>query len=288
MDPVIIGALIGATAVIVAAVLGVWGRSQAKKANQMGKRVAETAKRADEVEREVEGVSKGLQEESLKRYGFKASSVVSRSEITDLQGTMKLTKEFHGVQITRPDVVLADIPGMVWVDHPEGKIKQFPDLVERPHFPKFVDLKPENYEEKRCEFRVVVTGGLTQGDPPLNYEFETVYSKAACMTKEEMDKAYEGAIFKMEYHSSDVDIPMDVLELEVVFPQGYTVEAFPGVFFGKVEYMHNFELQRVQSGFTRELRGAHFRIQDPLLGFRYLIYWVPPSQKELDQLRQKS
>lgn len=281
MDPVIIGALIGAAGAIVAAVLGVWAKSKAKKATEM-------SKKADEVERQVEGVSKGLQEESLKRYGFRVNSVLSKAEITDLQGTTKLTRSVREVQITRPDVMLADIPGMVWVDHPEGKINQFPELVTPTHFPKAVSLEKERCEEKRCEFKVKVTGGLTQGDPPLDYEFQTVYSKGVCMTKEEMDEAYKGDIFKMEYHCYDVDIPMNVLELEVVFPPGYAVEAYAGVLFGKTEYMHNFELQRVQSGFRRELRGAHFRVQDPLLGFRYLIYWVPPSQKEVEQLRQKS
>lgn len=280
MDSQIVGALIGAVGIIIAAIIGVWGKSKAKEANEM-------SKKADEVERQFGNVSKHLQDESIRRYGFRASSMVSKAEIIDLQGTIKLTRSIHGVQITGADVSLAAIPGIVWVEHPEGKITQFPDLVGQPNFPKHVALTRERCGGKQCDFKVNVAGGLAQGDPPLDYTFQTVYSKGVCMTKEEASEAYGNDVFKMEYHSCDVDIPMGALELEVVFPQGYVVETFAGAFLGKPEYMHNPELKRVQPSFARHSQGAHLRIEEPLFGLRYLIYWMPPPQKEVEQLRQK-
>ena len=106
------------------------------------------------------------------------------------------------------------------------------------------------------------------------------------MTKEEVEQAYKDDAFKMEYHSISIEIPTDRLEIEIVFPEGYAVQTFPGVFFGRTEQMHELELQRVNSGFERTNRGGRFTVNQPLFGFSYFIYWESPPRRVVDSLRQ--
>src|SRR5262245_38420686 len=102
------------------------------------------------------------------------------------------------------------------------------------------------------------------------------------MTREEASVAYKDDIVPNEYFYEVVDIPVDVIKLEIIFPEGYSAQIYPGVFFGEYEHFHNLELQRVQKGFQRTSRGAILTIDQPLVGFRYLVHWVPLSQKEVD------
>jgi hypothetical protein len=81
-------------------------------------------------------------------------------------------------------------------------------------------------------------------------------------------------------------MPTEYLEIEIEFPENYTVNAFSGVFFGPTENMHNIELNRVKKGFQKVNRAFRFRIDNPLMGFRYLIHWTPLPQSRVDQIKQ--
>jgi hypothetical protein len=128
----------------------------------------------------------------------------------------------------------------------------------------------------KCDFQVKIQGALKKGDPKLSYGYDSIISKAFCMTKVEAERAYKDEPFKYEYFSAEPDIPTGKMVIEVKFPEEFEVEPYPGVFFERFGFLHESELQRTQSGFHKTRRKARFVVQEPLIGFNYLIYWLPP------------
>lgn len=272
MDPQIVGAIIVAIAAVIGAVIGAISSQRSRS-------------RLRKVEAETLDVSESLRDDVIGTFGYKISFVSSKMRMTNMQGTTEVTRSYRDVKVVRSGVTITHIPGRVWVEHPTGKIATCPQFIGMPSLPaKAVELKIVEAKDKECVFNVEVTGGLTDNDPGFDYEFQTTYSKGICVTREEMEEAYKQADFKKEYHSFDVVTPIDILDVEVVFPEGYRVQAYPVVFYLNSELIINRELERVKAGFDKTATSAKFRVEQPKIGFRYAIYWLPPSSREVEQL----
>ena len=100
--------------------------------------------------------------------------------------------------------------------------------------------------------------------------------QAVLMTAEATEKAYGSAPFRHDYLAFDVELPVDELVLEVTFERpGFKV--YPNVFFGWSEHGHSAELHRTKGGFRPVQNGGLFVVQSPMVGFRYLVFWVCPD-----------
>lgn len=272
MDPAIVGGIIGGAGAVIGAVIAAIIAVSSRK-------------RLDNIEKETLDTSLAVRKDLMDTFGYTMGSVVWKLRMTDVQGAVELTRICRDVKVVRSGVVITQIPGRVWVVHPAGRITTCPTLIGTPSLPaKAVELKILQENDKECVFNIEVTGGLTDGDPGLDYEFQTICSKGMCVTREEMEDAYRQADFKKEYHSFDVTTPIDILELEAEFPEGYRVQAYPIVFYLNSELTINRELERVRGGFNISGTSAKFKIEQPKIGFRYAIYWVPPSLREVEQL----
>jgi hypothetical protein len=205
-------------------------------------------------------------------FGFSAQEAYSHVEI-DKAGNTKAIKGWRGIQL-RKGTVMAQIPGRLWIDTPGGKIDGDPRLTKHTELGKNVSLVIRKKTDTECDYSVEITGYLTGDDPPLDYEIVANYSKAVLMTKQAVAAAYASASFKFDYHSFDVEYPIESLSLEVTFEQGVSVQAFGGVFLGRSENQDAVEFQRVQKGFTPQSRGGRFVIRKPNIGYRYFIYWA--------------
>jgi len=270
MEPATIGAIIGAAGSIIGNIILVRSRSKERRKNQ----------------NLLQGTTQTL-ETVKKGYGYGAKYVKCKAKIEDLEGKTRITREYYGVGVTRDGIKLSAFPHEVWVGAP-GKIiakpKRLPEI-EKPGFRKHIGLTPEHYDCQSCKFRIEVEGGLTQTDGEINYGFEWTCSKAACMTREEAAEVYKDDLFKKEYFAFDVRYPTDELEIEIEFPEGYNVGTYSGVFLGGSEIWHDLELQRTKEGIRQISRGACLKINDPGLGYRYLIFWEPLSRREFEQLK---
>ena len=97
------------------------------------------------------------------------------------------------------------------------------------------------------------------------------------MNLQAVKDAYANDIFKWDYHSVKVAFPVNQLTIEVECAEDFGFETFPSVFYGDESY-HDVEFQRVRVGFTRNSNTkSTFNIEEPKLGFEYLIYWKLPS-----------
>jgi len=278
MPTEIIVAIIGASAVVVASLI----TAIVQTINYRRSKI-----RLAQIEDVTVKSSISLKEEFTESCGYKTKAINVKMRMVDLQGKAEIIASHRGLKVIRKDLTIPHIPGCTWVQHPNGKIDQLPQLTSQPSLiTKAVELRDINLKEdgKKCTFKVEVTGGLTSADPPFDFEDRTVLSKGLCVTKEEMEETYKSDEFKKEYYSYDVIFPMDLLVIEVEFPEGYRIQPYPIVFYLYSEFVNNKELNRVKTGFQRLATGARFSVDKPLVGFRYAIYWIPPTMREVERL----
>jgi hypothetical protein len=95
------------------------------------------------------------------------------------------------------------------------------------------------------------------------------------MSNEAIAAAYKDSSLKKEYQEVESVTPTKHLELDVRFPAGFQVKAFPGVFLLGTETLHASELNRIRSGFEEVGNSVRLKVENPLPGFSYLIYWTP-------------
>lgn len=263
----VIGGVLGAVGTIIGALIAVLGH-----------------RRNDRKVRSIENAAIGSVE-ALPGFGLHAAYVNDFRTLLDLEGTVEIVRKFGNIKVTEPGTNISYIPGRMRVI--PGFLQTPPELLPDIGYEKALKLEIRKSDRQSCEFTVEIQGGLSTNDPELSFGFRAVAEGAVVTTKEEMEKQYKNDAFRNEYVSSDIDVPMDVLELCVEFPPSYNVKCFPAVFIGHSEVMIDRELQRTKDGLMMtETGGARFRVENPVLGFRYAIYWIPPNEDEVARLRK--
>lgn len=208
------------------------------------------------------------------QYGLQAESLTVRVEINP-EGSITHTRSWKGIEVSAYSAI-PSLPGKFQVSE-SGKIESPPELLgySLSNSKKEVHLKP--IDETGSEFRVYIEGLLYSTDGLLSYETRASASKGVLMSKEEVEMEYKDSEFKYEYVAQDVDMLVKRLNLEIIFPERFPVKAYPGVFFGSTEILHNLELARVN--FEYADRKGTLWVDEPLVGLTYLIYWMPPPGK---------
>lgn len=280
MDTVVVVAIIGAIAMVLSALIsafGAWILTRKKYQKEI-----------EERERQATETSIGLQDEILQTFGYQIREVTSKVEFRNYEGAYDLTTSRKGVKITKTGVTLPRLPGTILIEHPSAQFETSPQIKNISHIPgKVAELKDEVLSDKQIRLYIQISpDGLTDSDPEFNWEYKLEAHSGLCITKEEMEEEYKDEIFKNEYFFFDVKEPIDTLNLEVVFPVGYEVKAFPAVFYYGSKIINSVELQQTKEGFDESSINPRLIIARPKIGFRYAICWVPPSSERVAQLRK--
>ncbi|HEX8141541.1 MAG TPA: toll/interleukin-1 receptor domain-containing protein [Pyrinomonadaceae bacterium] len=226
-------------------------------------------------ENDIQEHAKELNKRLLNRYGLKTTGTSVGVEILNLEGDSRFWRSYEGIKVTS-NITIISINGEIMTDTPGSRFIKFPTLIKPANIKRRLTLTRTIAKPARCDFQVKIQGALKRDDSKLSYGYESILSKSFCMTKEEVEIAYKNEPFKYEYFSAEPEIPTGRMVIEVKFPDGFNVEPYPGVFFERFGFLNESELQRTQSGFHKTRRRARFVIQEPLIGFNYLIYWLPP------------
>ena len=227
-------------------------------------------------EQRMQEVAIDQSEKAAQDYGWRAQACTSSLSILNRQGDSRVKRAWQGIRSRRE---VANIPGRFFLATPGGSIaERGPRFIEPTNFPKAVtwnrEIKQSNGVHE-IEYTVTITNSLTPHDPPLNYGIEVDYERGVLMNLQAVKDAYANDAFKWDYHSVKVAFPVAQLTIEVEFAEDFGFKTFPSVFYGHENY-HDLEFQRVRNGFVRGLRSM-FRIEEPMPGFEYLIYWKLPS-----------
>lgn len=205
-----------------------------------------------------------------------------------MDGSISQTTENHGVRAINQGI--HQFAHRISTSDPEGYIgePELGNLHIAQGFGKGIALRILRHTATECDFILTVAGGLSPQDGGLDYSYHADITKAVCMTKEQAAELYKDEPFQFEYACVNITCPTELAELEVEFPEGYHVEPYMTVFTGQSETVNEFELKRreEQECFEKLPSGARFRIEKPLTGFRYGIYWTPISEKEYNRLQR--
>ena len=233
-----------------------------------------TAKR--ESERTMQEVGDKQREAAGVNYGWSAQAMTSSLLVLNEQGNSLVARDFDGIRANRD---VQSITSRSWLTTPGGKVTGEPRFHGPPSFfPKAVTCTPQVHVSDgvyECEYTVMITNCLTPQDPPLNFRTEVDYEQGVLMRLENVKRAYAKDPFKWDYHSVRIEYPIERLTIAVEFAEDWGFKTFAGVFYGR-ERHHELEFQRVRRGFTRG-RKSTFDIEEPKVGFEYLIYWVVPK-----------
>ena len=203
----IIGAALGAPGTIIGALIAVIGN---KKSDTKVRNIENAAIRSAE---------------RLPSFGLHAEYVNDQRTLLDLDGTMEIVRRFGKLRVTELGSNVTYIPGRMRVL--PGVLETYPELLPPIAYGKALNLEVRKKDMHSCEFTVESQGGLTPEDPELSFGFRAVARGAVLTTKEEVEIQYKNDAFRNEYVSSDIDVPMDLLELCVDFPASYNVTCFP-------------------------------------------------------------
>lgn len=223
--------------------------------------------------------TKQLQAAARESFGWTAQEITSRLCILNEQGDTRVIRASDGI---RANYEIGSIPGRFWLATPGGKIKNSPSFKGPSNFPKAVTWNytpdPETGGEKAIAYTVTITNYLTPLDPPLSYSVEADYERGILTSPEDVKREYAKDAFKWDYHAVKVTFPVERLTVAVDFKVDLDIKTFPGVFYGH-ERHHDLEFQRVRNGFSSSPDGykSTFTIEQPKLGFEYLIYWELPG-----------
>lgn len=270
LDPGIMSNFLTAiVSAVVSGILSGWA------GNALGKR-----SKAEEVEEKEEIATQSAKslrsDEAESRFGWKAETVSSRMRIINEEGDSVVRRCWRNITPSE-GVEISHLGGTFWVGTPGGVISSPPELNMPNNFPKNVELNYVRENDQRYRYNVEILGSLTEHDPPLDYDVVVEYEGNVLMDENEIKEAYKDDIFKYDYFVFDVHTPVDELVLEVNFPRTVETNLYPGVFFGDSEIQNDQELQRIRGGFETNSTRARLTVDNPLLGFRYFIYWTPPS-----------
>lgn len=243
--------------------------------NALGKK-----KKEEEVEEKEESATQSAialrSNEAGSRFGWRAEKVSARMDVINEEGDSVVKRCWRNIKPSE-GIQMSHLGGTFWVGTPGGKVSSPPKMSMPSYFPKDVRLNYVKENDKKYRYNVNITGDLTNNDPPLDYDVEADYTGNVLMSEREIKEAYKNDIFKYDYFVFDVNTPIDDISLEVTFPRSVEVDLYPGVFYGDSEVQNDQELQRVSDGFETTPTGARLTVANPLLGFRYFIYWTPPS-----------
>ena len=129
---------------------------------------------------------------------------------------------------------------------------------------------------------VVVLDGLISPDvQPVNFVVTQVCRNPFALTEEEAVQRYKGDEWTTEYAASSITVPARVLRRTVKFPASHRDRisaAQAVVFWGETgEVVDEEETARVRTALVTSSESATLVVQDPKVGFRYAVAWMPPK-----------
>lgn len=185
-------------------------------------------------------------------------------EFSNLKIPYSFRAEGNGVRISKPVVK-------------ELESSDFPVVMRDLRFRS----NAKNYSEYTGNFTIL--GHCTTSECNIGFKSTQEVEKGYTRSKEEAEKRYKTTDWENEYCASKVLVPMDELELVIVFPyelKELSGKPFPVCFVSGTHTIHIKETEIIKDGFSYEFdKKAILKIKDPTPGLTYAISWMPPDLK---------
>lgn len=136
--------------------------------------------------------------------------------------------------------------------------------------------------ENTMEGFIVLEGLFAPDSGYVGFRVTQPFANAFCLTKEAALEAYRNSAWQTEYATSGIISPAKVLRRSVNFPESHRNLTPPPkaiVFLGDDEVVDQAETARVKPGLTALETSATLVVNDPKVGRRYGISWMPPQAR---------
>jgi hypothetical protein len=295
-SPIVLGALITATAALIAAVIaGIVAWRNANKVHRLerDKQQLEREKvdlerqkvelerqklRSDQKARETEdAVSRSLAVTRLNTtYSTERYETVTRF---DEQGNGQTHRKWIGLRTTQALTDLK-IPYRFGIDGPKAKIPSQPDVRDIPPSAKTATYEPESLTDDTVKGQIHLHGLFRpESGEFVGFQLIQPFEGGICTSRAEAQKAYKDDGWTTEYAGVVMVEGTRVLQISVVFPGSHrTLTPAPAaiVFIGDSEVVSDTETEAVKDLLSFLEGTATLTIGNPKPGFRYAIAWMPP------------
>jgi hypothetical protein len=130
-----------------------------------------------------------------------------------------------------------------------------------------------------------ILGHCTTSECNIGFKSTQEVEKGYTSTKNEAENRYQNTDWENEYCASKVLVPMDELELILIFPyelKELSGKPYPVCFISGTHTIHIKETEIIKDGFEYEFdKKAILKIKDPTPGLTYAISWMPPDIKDV-------
>lgn len=275
----VVVALIGAGAVVIAAVITAVFSAVGRAREKRLRKVAEAKQRETETAALHPTLPTGTPE-----FAFTVDRQITINEF-DHSGAGVNTKRLVGIR-TKQAITNLVVPYEHWASCPGAKLLE--PRIQSDDAALGTTMRNVLRNDGGVRGEVVVNGYHSPESSPVSFDIIQPFEKIYCLTKEEADGAYGDAVWKTEYAAAYAFASTAALELEVRFPSSHSGISRPQVivFFRGTETVVGSETERLKRSLMYHDGIAHLEVQAPNPKLVYAIAWMPPSAKEQNASEQ--
>jgi hypothetical protein len=204
-------------------------------------------------------------------FAYSVERVRSLVTIRNLDGDSVVLRELRGVRPTE-SMAMSGLHGKM---AGSGEVIAPPALISITGAPGPYEFRSAVTAVGEASYQIAFNRPLLHSET-VDVAVQTDFRHLHRMTRAAIEEAYRRDQFRQEYTSMTIDVPVAVLDLEVVFPDGFTPDVYGVVFYGDSETVAEAESRSVRNTVER-LTPSSFRllIEKPQLRFQYGMYWIP-------------
>jgi hypothetical protein len=209
---------------------------------------------------------------SSKKFSYRMERLCQTMTLLNDQGDCRIEREYRGIHVN-PGLTLTQIAGFIR-SGPEGEITKLPTKTWNSDVGSLVEVHSAATARHEAHFTIDITGGLAEGDPPLSLRINAEMARAHRVRRADIEASYANDKFRAEYFGIDIDLPIDVLELEVRFEPELGLDIFASVFHSDTEDVVTKERQRIRHDLAKQPGSAKLTVEKPKPGYTYVLYWA--------------
>jgi hypothetical protein len=204
-------------------------------------------------------------------FAYSIKRVRSVTTIRNMEGDAVVLRELFGVQPTQ-SMAMSRLYGKM---AGSGEVVVPPRLKSITGGPGLREFRSALTAPGALSYEIDFNRALSH-DESVDVAIEADFLRLHKMTRADIDREYRNDVFRHEYTAMTIDVPVGVLELEVVFPAGFEASAAYGVvFYGDSEIVADAESRAIRDIVDRSSGSLVLSVPNPQLRFQYGIYWLP-------------
>jgi hypothetical protein len=228
---------------------------------------------------EAQKIGEGLGNAKSVEYAYSVTEHEARVSF-DEDGNGTYVRRVSGI-VPRQTVTNLCIPYSFGIASPGGRLLGNPDAKELDGSELPAEVQEIELTDTQVTGVIKIAGTFHRGVTGEGFRLTQPFEKGCCLTRKQAQAAYKNDPWPMEYLAALVSVPTTTLRIVVEFPPSHhEMRPKPSavVFVGDTETAYPLGVEALKGKVAFDAGVATLAIQDPKLGFRYGITWMPPDR----------